>query len=83
MVAVGLPSGPGTNSRLAIASPALKADSTAATAMDCQHDRGARRPQRPRRPRQQGWHRADEQQRNECEGQRGHAASLLSRWASR
>ena len=42
MVAVGLPSGPGTNSRLAIASPALKADSTAATAMDCHSTIAAR-----------------------------------------
>ena len=45
-VAVGRPSGPGTKSLLAMAMPALKADSTAASAMACHSTtaaRGARR----------------------------------------
>ena len=42
MVAVGRPSRPGTNSRLAIAMPALNAESTAASAMDCHSTIAAR-----------------------------------------
>ncbi len=42
MVAVGRPSGPGTNSRLAIAIPAEKAERTAASAIDCQSTIAAR-----------------------------------------
>jgi hypothetical protein len=45
MVAVGLPSAPGTKSRLAIAMPAENADNTAASAMACHSTieaRGAR-----------------------------------------
>ncbi len=42
MVAVGRPSGPGTNNRLAIAMPAENADNTAARAMDCHNTMAAR-----------------------------------------
>jgi hypothetical protein len=42
MVAVGLPSGPGAKSLLAMAIPAEKADKTAASAMDCQSTIAAR-----------------------------------------
>ena len=41
-MAVGLPFRSGTNSRLAIAMPALKAERTAAKAMDCQSTTAAR-----------------------------------------
>ncbi|SHU27899.1 Uncharacterised protein [Mycobacteroides abscessus subsp. abscessus] len=42
MVAVGWPSGPGTSSLLAMASPELNADNTAATAMACHSTMAAR-----------------------------------------
>src|SRR6202044_1048527 len=41
-LAVGRPSAPGTNNRLAIAMPALNAESTAATAIACQSTIAAR-----------------------------------------
>ena len=41
-LAVGRPSAPGTNNRLAIAMPALNADSTAATAIACHNTIAAR-----------------------------------------
>ncbi|PQM44370.1 hypothetical protein C1Y40_05469 [Mycobacterium talmoniae] len=77
MVAVGRPSGPGMNSRLAIAIPAPERREHRGDGDRLpQHDRGPRCAQRPGRPGEQHRYRSHEQHREDDEGQRGHAASL-------